>query len=95
MNSFMIPLIYHPIYSQLPLPEGHRYPINKYQLLYYAVESKRAASTQWQQTFDLFEPRAVSIEQVKQVHSEEYVDLLTSGQLAAAKMRRIGFPWRK
>ncbi|GHW07487.1 histone deacetylase [Vibrio cholerae] len=29
----MIPLIYHPIYSQLDLPVGHRYPINKYRLL--------------------------------------------------------------
>ncbi|MDK9736721.1 histone deacetylase [Vibrio sp. D404a] len=89
----MIPLIYHSIYSQLPLPEGHRYPINKYQLLYQAVEAKRSTLAHWQQTYQLFEPKAVTLEQVKQVHSEEYVDLLASGQLAAPKMRRIGFPW--
>lgn len=89
----MIPLIYHSIYSQLPLPEGHRYPINKYQLLYQAVEAKRSKLPDWQQTYQLFEPKAVTLEQVKQVHSEEYVDLLASGQLAAPKMRRIGFPW--
>ncbi|WP_261881862.1 histone deacetylase [Vibrio pelagius] len=89
----MIPLIYHPIYSQLPLPEGHRYPINKYRLLYQAVEAKRAEFSNWHQAFELFEPQPVSIEQVKHVHSAEYVDLLTSGQLAAPKMRRIGFPW--
>ncbi len=93
MKRFMIPLIYHPIYSQLPLPEGHRYPINKYRLLYQAVEAKRAESSNWHQAFELFEPHPVSIEQVKHVHSAEYVDLLTSGQLAAPKMRRIGFPW--
>ncbi|MCG9631718.1 MULTISPECIES: histone deacetylase [Vibrio] len=89
----MIPLIYHPIYSQLPLPEGHRYPINKYRLLQQAVEAKRAESSSWHQVFEVFEPQPVSIEQVKQVHSAEYVDLLISGQLAAPKMRRIGFPW--
>ncbi|UTT84344.1 histone deacetylase [Vibrio pelagius] len=89
----MIPLIYHPIYSQLPLPEGHRYPINKYRLLYQAVEAKRAEFSNWHQAFELFEPQPVSIEQVKHVHSAEYVDLLTKGQLAAPKMRRIGFPW--
>lgn len=89
----MIPLIYHPIYSQLPLPEGHRYPINKYRLLQQAVEAKRAESSSWHKAFELFEPQPVSIEQVKQVHSAEYVDLLISGQLAAPKMRRIGFPW--
>lgn len=93
MKRFMIPLIYHPIYSQLPLPEGHRYPINKYRLLQQAVEAKRAESSSWHQAFELFEPQPVSIEQVKQVHSAEYVDLLISGQLAAPKMRRIGFPW--
>lgn len=93
MKRFMIPLIYHPIYSQLLLPEGHRYPINKYRLLYQAVEAKRATSPNWFQAFELFEPKPVSIDLVKQVHSAEYVDLLTSGQLAAPKMRRIGFPW--
>jgi acetoin utilization deacetylase AcuC-like enzyme len=93
MKRFMIPLIYHPIYSQLPLPEGHRYPINKYRLLQQAVEAKRAESSSWHQAFELFKPQPVSIEQVKQVHSAEYVDLLISGQLAAPKMRRIGFPW--
>lgn len=93
MKRFMIPLIYHPIYSRLPLPEGHRYPINKYRLLYQAVEAKRAESANWHQAFELFEPQPVSIEQVKHVHSAEYVDLLTNGQLAAPKMRRIGFPW--
>ncbi len=93
MKRFMIPLIYHPIYSQLPLPEGHRYPINKYRLLQQAVEAKRAESSSWHQVFEVFEPQPVSIEQVKQVHSAEYVDLLISGQLAAPKMRRIGFPW--
>lgn len=93
MKRFMIPLIYHPIYSQLPLPEGHRYPINKYRLLYQAVEAKRAEFSNWHQAFELFEPQPVSIEQVKHVHSAEYVDLLTSGKLAAPKMRRIGFPW--
>lgn len=93
MKRFMIPIIYHPIYSQLPLPEGHRYPINKYRLLQQAVEAKRAESSSWHKAFELFEPQPVSIEQVKQVHSAEYVDLLISGQLAAPKMRRIGFPW--
>ncbi|MCV5855771.1 hypothetical protein OFN53_34670, partial [Escherichia coli] len=26
-------------------------------------------------------------------HDEEYVELLVSGNMPAAKMRRIGFPW--
>ncbi|MFS1461594.1 histone deacetylase [Vibrio lentus] len=89
----MTPLIYHPIYSQLPLPEGHRYPIHKYQLLHSAVKHHMDSDPKWGNAFEMFQPMPVSVDQVKQVHDGEYVDLLVSGNLPAAKMRRIGFPW--
>ncbi|HAS6099817.1 TPA: histone deacetylase [Vibrio vulnificus] len=88
-----IPLIYHPIYSQLPLPEGHRYPIMKYHHLYQVVCRYQQQHLEWQQAFAFYQPEALSIEAIKQVHQQEYVDLLTTGLLPAAKMRRIGFPW--
>lgn len=84
----MLPLIYHPIYSKLELPEGHRYPIMKYQYLYEEV--RRGVQAEWVQ---FFEPQALSIEAIKRVHDAEYVDLLAQGIMPAAKMRRIGFPW--
>ncbi|HAS6930406.1 histone deacetylase [Vibrio parahaemolyticus] len=84
----MLPLIYHPIYSQLELPVGHRYPIMKYQYLYEEV--RRGVQAEWVQ---FFEPQALSIEAIKRVHDAEYVDLLAQGNMPAAKMRRIGFPW--
>ncbi len=84
----MLPLIYHPIYSRLELPEGHRYPIMKYQYLYEEV--RRDVQAEWVQ---FFEPQALSIEAIKRVHDAEYVDLLAQGNMPAAKMRRIGFPW--
>ncbi|MFB9214465.1 histone deacetylase family protein [Vibrio sinaloensis] len=89
----MIPLIYHAIYSELPLPEGHRYPINKYRLLFEAIEQQRAEDPKWNNTFRYVQPQAVSQQEVEQVHCREYIQLLTSGTLAAPKMRRIGFPW--
>lgn len=88
----MLPLIYHPIYSQLDLPAGHRYPIMKYQYLYEAVQEK-LASENWQERVQFFEPIALSVADIKRVHEAEYVDLLVSGTMPAAKMRRIGFPW--
>ncbi|EHR1278300.1 histone deacetylase family protein [Vibrio parahaemolyticus] len=84
----MLPLIYHSIYSRLELPEGHRYPIMKYQYLYEEV--RRDVQAEWVQ---FFEPQALSIEAIKRVHDAEYVDLLAQGNMPAAKMRRIGFPW--
>ncbi len=89
----MIPLIYHDIYSQLPLPPEHRYPINKYRLLYQAVCEQRDSDLQWQQAFSLFSPAPLSSDEVKEVHAVDYIEPLFAGQLPAAKMRRIGFPW--
>lgn len=88
----MLPLIYHPIYSQLDLPEGHRYPIMKYHHLHQAVLEK-LGSEDWGGKIEFFQPTPLSTDEIKRVHCEEYVDLLVTGAMAAAKMRRIGFPW--
>ncbi|EDL55109.1 Histone deacetylase/AcuC/AphA family protein [Vibrio mediterranei AK1] len=91
MHNNVVPLIYHPIYSDLPLPEGHRYPINKYRLLYEEVERKylRLAES----PFVIKTPSALTVEQVQQVHCKDYVEDLVTGSLPAARIRRIGFPW--
>ncbi|EGR1150510.1 histone deacetylase [Vibrio parahaemolyticus] len=60
----------------------------KYQYLYEEV--RRGVQAEWVQ---FFEPQALSIEAIKRVHDADYVDLLAQGNMPAAKMRRIGFPW--
>lgn len=89
----MIPLIYHSIYSELPLPQGHRYPIHKYRLLFNEIEKVRFRDEQWQAFFHYCEPQALTSEEVMMTHCEQYVSELFSGRLPAARMRRIGFPW--
>ncbi|MEF3021196.1 histone deacetylase [Vibrio mimicus] len=89
----MIPLIYHPIYSQLDLPVGHRYPINKYRLLYEDIVRQQAQSEEWREAFGFFTPQTAELSLVKSLHDSEYVQALLDGALPAAKMRRIGFPW--
>ncbi|MGV2989447.1 histone deacetylase [Vibrio sp. E150_011] len=86
-----VPLIYHHIYSDLVLPDGHRYPINKYRLLYQAINAEYLS--QGSATFDVYSPQPLGVEQLYQVHCRQYVDSLLCGELPAAKMRRIGFPW--
>ncbi|NMU85508.1 histone deacetylase, partial [Vibrio parahaemolyticus] len=81
-----------PIYSQLELPEGHRYPIMKYQYLYESV-LVHMEKDNWKEHTQFFQPEALTVGEVKRVHDEEYVELLVSGNMPAAKMRRIGFPW--
>ena len=88
----MLPLIYHPIYSQLDLPKGHRYPIMKYRHLHQAVMEK-LSSEDWGGKIEFFQPTPLSTDEIKCVHNEEYVELLVTGAMPATKMRRIGFPW--
>lgn len=91
----MIPLIYHPIYSQLDLPVGHRYPINKYRLLYEEIVRQREQSEAWQASFEFHTPIAAELSRITPLHDPDYVQALLEGRLPAAKMRRIGFPWSK
>jgi acetoin utilization deacetylase AcuC-like enzyme len=71
-----------------PLPEGHRFPIAKYELLRRAVLREGVV-----QTSCLHEPHRPSHDDVVRVHSADYVDRLSRGALTADEIRRVGFPW--
>ena len=81
------PLVFHPIYSQLPLPPRHRFPIEKYQGIYDALVARGVPHTQFST------PTAVSEAQLCHYFSSAYVKPLLAGSLDAKAMRRIGFPW--
>ncbi|WP_087021793.1 histone deacetylase family protein [Thaumasiovibrio subtropicus] len=81
--------IYHPVYSSLALPENHRYPIQKYRLLFESL----AQHEYLQDGLTIIEPEPLTTAQVTQLHCEHYIEALFSGKLPASKMRRIGFPW--
>jgi acetoin utilization deacetylase AcuC-like enzyme len=77
---------YAPIYT-LPLPEGHRFPMQKYalipdQLLY---EGTLTAA-------HFFEPTPTSAETVLLAHNFEYFRRMMALQLTPQEVRRIGFP---
>ncbi|MDA9558021.1 histone deacetylase [Vibrio sp.] len=91
----MIPLIYHPIYSDFPLPEHHRYPKNKYKLLYNEVIRQQSLKPNWSSSFQFYDSIPISKDALCETHQEDYVMALFDGEMEAAKMRRIGFPWSK
>ena len=84
-------LVYHPIYSQLELPPEHRYPINKYRMLYQHLDQE--LDFQSHPGLQLHQPQPVGVDEIKQLHHPDYIDALFGNTLPAAKMRRIGFPW--
>jgi acetoin utilization deacetylase AcuC-like enzyme len=83
----MIPLVFHPIYSQLDLAVRHRFPVQKYQGIRDALADKGVPNT-W-----FLKPNAVSAEELQRVYSPAYVKDLIQGSLDPKAMRRIGFPW--
>ncbi len=68
-----------------PLPEGHRFPIAKYELLRQAVVAADLGPVR--------EPERIDRESLLRVHTERYVDAFTSGTLGPDELRRLGFPW--
>jgi len=71
----------------LPLPPGHRFPMDKYRLLYERV----AQSNHGQ--FELHVPPAASEQQLMLAHDAGYVQRVISGALSEREIRELGFPW--
>lgn len=84
-----IPIAYHPIY-RLPLPENHRFPMEKYELLPQQLILEGTCKKE-----DFFEPNSAPIEQVERVHDHNYVRRLSNLELTKSEVRKIGFPLSK
>ena len=74
---------------ELPLPEGHRFPMAKYTVLRNRIEQTLVPTGHCK----LLLPPAATDEQLLRVHSRQYLDAIKSGNLSAVEQRRIGFPW--
>ena len=85
----MLKIAYSPVYSYT-LPEKHRFPMVKYELL---PEQLLYEGTIKEEQF--FHPTQLSREQLLLTHSEEYLDKLDSLTLSKREIRDIGFPIRK
>ena len=82
----MIPIAFDPIYV-LPLPENHRFPMEKYDLLPKQLVHEGTCDPE-----DFFSPLAVDDQIVKVIHQKEYVDRLKNMKLDISEVRKIGFP---
>ena len=85
----MIPIAFDPIYV-LPLPENHRFPMEKYDLLPKQLVHEGTCDPE-----DFFSPLAVDDQIVKVIHQKEYVDRLKHMKLDISEVRKIGFPISK
>ncbi len=72
----------------LPLPDNHRFPMAKYRLLRERIVAEGIIAPG-----DLLLPPAATDEQILRAHDVDYLERVVGGDLSAAEIRRIGFPW--
>jgi acetoin utilization deacetylase AcuC-like enzyme len=82
-----LPIVFHSNYIA-PLPEGHRFPMVKFQQLYEMLIDDGVAHPNQFHT-----PKLPPQEWIELVHDPDYVLAYRSGTLDAKAQRRIGLPW--
>lgn len=85
----MLTIAFSPVYVY-DLPQGHRFPMIKYELL---PEQLIREGTITEDQF--FLPDALNYEDLKMTHSSEYLEKLETLNLSGKEIRNIGFPLRK
>lgn len=70
----------------LPLPEGHRFPMDKYRRLRTRVAAELP-------DVDLVAPPAATDTELCRAHDAGYVARAHRGELTVQEIRTIGFPW--
>jgi acetoin utilization deacetylase AcuC-like enzyme len=82
----LIPVAFDPIYI-LPLPENHRFPMEKYELLHRQLIHEGTCEPE-----DFFSPTRIDNDSVTAIHQKVYVERLKGLKLNKAEIRKIGFP---
>ncbi len=86
MSGKRLHIAYDPIYAH-PLPEGHRFPMLKYELIPEQLLYEGAITAD-----DLFAPTPCPEEVVLLTHTREYLNKLQQQTLSAKEQRHIGLP---
>lgn len=82
----MLKVAYHPLYAH-PLPEGHRFPMLKYELIPEQLLHEGTITNA-----SLFYPEPADEADVLNTHAPDYWNQLKHLTLPAKEQRRIGFP---
>jgi len=82
----MLKIAFDPIYAH-PLPEGHRFPMLKYELIPEQLLHEGLITKE-----NLFSPAQMPEEVILWTHDAEYWNQLKNQTLPAKEQRRIGFP---
>jgi len=84
-----IPIAYHKKYK-LKLPKGHRFPMEKYELLPLQLIHEGVSDKS-----HFFLPKPAKLDDVLEIHDKAYVMKLINLDLNKSEIRKIGFPLTK
>jgi acetoin utilization deacetylase AcuC-like enzyme len=82
----MLKVAWHPDFSH-PLPQGHKFPMLKYELIPEQLEYEGTLSS-----LSFFASEVCNEDIILLTHDKIYYNHLTQQTLASAEIRRIGFP---
>ena len=81
---------YYCDHHEVPLPDGHPFPMTKYALLRAALVEEGIL-----QRAELVPAEPAPLASILAVHEQAYVTAFLEGRLGADAQRRIGFPWSR
>ena len=84
----MLKIAYHSSYKY-SLPDGHRFPMAKYNLLPEYLLKQRICTEN-----NFFKPEKISAEIILKTHTKDYYNKLVHLELDTKEIRKIGFPLR-
>lgn len=82
--------IFYSDHYTVPLPEGHRFPMEKYRMLREKLLAEGIL-----QPNELYEPELPARETITLAHSPQYYDAFADGSVDPKIIRRIGLPWSR
>lgn len=85
----MLKIAWNEYYAH-PLPAGHRFPMEKYNLLPEQLIYEGIISDD-----NIFSPQMLTEDNILSTHSRSYWDKLNKGTLDKSEERRMGFPYSK
>ena len=81
----MLKVAYNDIYVH-PLPENHRFPMEKYELLLHQLLYEGTITSD-----QVFSPTAIDLEHVMRVHDDSYIERLLKLEVSPKEQRVSGF----
>ena len=81
---------FSPVYSYNRLPDGHRFPMEKYDLLPQQLLHEGTLTE-----LDFFAPGFLTEEEILRTHTVDYWTRLKTGTLSKQEIRAMGFPYHE